>query len=69
MTTLVLSRSLRESIVIGDDISVTVVGITGGQVRLAVAAPASVQVHRSEVARRIARDGRKKEASHAAENS
>lgn len=46
---LVLSRKLREAVVIGDAVRVTVLGISGGRVRLGVAAPAQVPVDRAEV--------------------
>lgn len=46
---LVLARRLGESITIGDDIHVTVVDLTSGKVRLAVSAPHSVRVLRSEL--------------------
>jgi carbon storage regulator len=46
---LVLSRKKNESIVINDDIQVTVVEIRGDKVRLAVEAPKEVPVHRREV--------------------
>lgn len=47
---LVLSRKRNESIVIGDDITVTVVGIRSNQIRIGIDAPAEVPVHRHEVA-------------------
>lgn len=50
---LVLSRRLNESIVIGNDIEVTVTQIKGGAVRLGVSAPREMPVHRKEVRRRI----------------
>jgi carbon storage regulator len=50
---LILTRRCDESIVIGDDIIVTVIGIKGGQVRLAINAPKVVPVHRHEVWLRI----------------
>lgn len=50
---LVLSRRLGETIVIGDDVRVTVLSISGGQVRLGIAAPKEVSVHREEVHQRI----------------
>jgi len=46
---LVLTRRKQERIVIGDDIEITVVAIQGDQVRLGIAAPPSVTVHRREV--------------------
>jgi len=50
---LILTRRLGESIVIGDVIKVTVVGVDGRQVRLGIEAPGQVEVHREEVYRRI----------------
>lgn len=46
---LVLTRKSGESIVIGDDVVITVLEVRGGQVRLGVEAPRDVVVHRSEV--------------------
>jgi len=46
---LVLSRKTNESIVINDDITVTVVEIRGDKVRLGIVAPRTVEVHRQEV--------------------
>lgn len=53
---LILSRKLRESIVIGDEIEITIVGIKGNQIRLGIEAPPDVSVHRSEVYVRVKRD-------------
>ncbi|MEJ5913311.1 carbon storage regulator CsrA [Pseudokineococcus sp. 1T1Z-3] len=50
---LVLTRRAGESIVIGDDVVVTVVEVRGEVVRLGIAAPRSVQVHREEVYRAV----------------
>ncbi|WP_333609331.1 carbon storage regulator CsrA [Arsukibacterium sp.] len=53
---LVLTRSINRSIVIGDGdtkIEVVVLGINGGQVKLGVKAPDSVDVHRDEIYKRI----------------
>lgn len=50
---LVLSRKTKESIMIGDDIEVTVLSTTGSQVRIGIAAPADVTVHREELYKRI----------------
>lgn len=57
---LVLSRHLNESIMIGDDVIVTVVQIRGDKVRLGITAPKNTPVHRMEIAMRIA-EGEKKE--------
>ncbi len=46
---LVLSRRPGESITIGDDIVVTVISVSGGQVRLGISAPRNVQILREEV--------------------
>ena len=55
---LVLSRRTGESIVIGDDVVVTVLEVRGDVVRLGVAAPRSVQVHREEVYRELQESNR-----------
>ena len=55
---LVLSRHRDESIMIGDDVVVTVVDIRGDKVRLGVSAPDSVPVHRREVYEAIQREKR-----------
>jgi len=53
---LVLSRTRDETIMIGDDIEITVVDIRGDKVRLGITAPASVPVHRKEVYDAIKRE-------------
>ncbi len=50
---LVLSRREGESVVIGNDIVITVLEVRGGQIRLGVDAPRSIQVHREEVYREV----------------
>ena len=50
---LVLSRKPGESIVIGNDITVTVVAVEGGRVKLGFNAPREVPIHRTEVYQRI----------------
>ncbi|MCK4858694.1 MAG: carbon storage regulator CsrA [candidate division Zixibacteria bacterium] len=56
---LILTRKLGESITIGDNIKVTVLGIYGKQVRLGIDAPLKVVVHREEVYVRIQNENRK----------
>lgn len=46
---LVLSRKHGEAIVVGDNITVTVVAIEGGRVRLGITAPSELPVHREEI--------------------
>ena len=50
---LILSRRSGEAVIIGDEVSVTVLSINGGQVRLGVNAPRNVPVHREEIYERI----------------
>jgi len=50
---LILTRKPGETIRINDDISVTVLGVSGQQVRLGIAAPDTVDVHREEIYQRI----------------
>ena len=59
---LVLSRQKDESIIIGDDVEVTIVDVRGNKVRLGITAPKDVSVHRREVYEAIQREkGQKKE--------
>lgn len=46
---LVLTRKLREAIMIGDDIEITIAAIEGDQVKLAISAPKNVDIHRKEI--------------------
>lgn len=50
---LILTRRVGEKLRIGDDISVTILGVKGTQVRIGVHAPANVAVHREEIFERI----------------
>ncbi len=55
---LVLSRQRDETIMIGDDIEITIVDIRGDKVRLGITAPATIPVHRKEVYEAIQRENR-----------
>lgn len=50
---LILTRRIDETICIGSDVTVTVLGVHGRQVRLGVAAPEHIEVHRREVYERV----------------
>jgi len=56
---LVLSRHRDESIIIGDDIRITVVDIRGDKVRLGINAPVEIPVHRQEIYEAIRRENRR----------
>jgi len=60
---LVLTRKLGETVLINDNISVTVLGIQGGQIKLGFTAPKDVTINREEIAERIKREGQRKELS------
>lgn len=58
---LVLSRQKDESIIIGDDVEITIVDVRGDKVRLGITAPKSIPVHRREVYEAIQREKREKQ--------
>lgn len=53
---LILTRRVGESLMIGDEVTVTVLGVKGSQVRIGVKAPKNISVHREEIFRRIKRE-------------
>ncbi|MES2826483.1 MAG: carbon storage regulator CsrA [Pseudomonadota bacterium] len=50
---LILTRRIGETIIIGDDVNITVLGVQGNQVRLGVNAPKETPVHREEIYNKI----------------
>lgn len=60
---LCLSRHINESIIIGNNITITFLGMRGSEARLGITAPRDIPVHRQEVAEAIVRDGERKGAS------
>ena len=57
---LILTRKVNESLLVGDDVKLPVLGIKGGQIRIGISAPRDVAVHRQEIYERIQQE--KKEA-------
>ncbi len=53
---LILTRRVGETLMIGDEVSVTVLGVKGNQVRIGINAPKDVSVHREEIYQRIKRE-------------
>lgn len=61
---LILSRRINETMIINDDIKVTILEIKGNQVRIGIDAPHHIEVHREEIWKRIQRELGKSEVRH-----
>ena len=58
---LILTRKVNETLMVGDDVSVTVLGIKGGQIRIGINAPREIAVHRQEVYEKILQERKEAE--------
>lgn len=63
---LILTRRVGETLMIGDDVTVTVLGVKGNQVRIGVNAPKDVSVHREEIYERIKKEQQLQQQGNAA---
>ena len=61
---LILTRRVGETLMIGDSVTVTVLGVKGNQVRVGISAPKDVAVHREEIYQRIKREDLPEDAGH-----
>lgn len=65
---LILTRRAGETLMVGDDVTITVLGVKGNQVRIGVNAPKNVSVHREEIYQRIQREKEQKTGASSAES-
>jgi carbon storage regulator len=61
---LILTRRVGEKLVIGDHVTVTVLGVKGNQIRIGIDAPPEVKVHREEIFQRILKEREELEGTH-----
>jgi carbon storage regulator len=66
---LILTRRVGETLMVGDDVTVTVLGVKGNQVRIGINAPKDVAVHREEIYERIKREKQEEAQQAVAGNS
>jgi carbon storage regulator len=66
---LILTRRVGETLMIGDSVTVTILGVKGNQVRVGITAPKDVAVHREEIFQRIGREAQPEAGEQASDDS